>query len=65
MSLNKTMTRLAKLLKFYTSFSDKEAKEIAAEIGINESTFTRVKQGKMPNAVNLVKIMNWMLQEEK
>lgn len=53
---------LAKLLTAYQQKHDVDGKRLAAEIGIHESSLTRIKQGKMPDARNLAKIITWMLK---
>jgi DNA-binding Xre family transcriptional regulator len=54
------MTELAKALAAYQQKYDVEGKELAASIGIEESTLTRIKQGRMPDARGLAKIIAWL-----
>jgi DNA-binding Xre family transcriptional regulator len=54
------MTNLAKLFAAFQKIYDLSGKELAKEIGIAESTITRLRKGKMPDAAGLVKIMAWM-----
>lgn len=58
------MTHLGQALSAYQQKYDVEGKALAKEIGINESTLTRVKQGKMPDAEGLAKIVLWMVKAE-
>lgn len=56
------MTRLGKALAAYQQKFDVENKAMAREIGLSESTLTRVKQGKMPDAEGLAKIIMWLVK---
>lgn len=53
--------RLAMMLIAYEQKHDLSGRQIAAEIGIDKSGYTRIKQGKMPDARNFAKIINWMM----
>ena len=57
------MTHLAQALTAYQQKHDVEGKKLAREIGIHESSLTRIKQGKMPDADGLVKIIVWLNRE--
>lgn len=52
--------RLGLVLAAYQQKHDVDGKALAAEIGINESTLTRIKQDKMPDAVGFAKIIWWL-----
>jgi transcriptional regulator with XRE-family HTH domain len=54
------MTNLAKMIAAYQQKFDVSARELAKAIGIAPSTITRIKQGKMPDADGLAKIILWM-----
>ena len=54
------MTNLGKMLSAYLGKYDIPAKDLAREIGVAASTLTRIKQGKMPDADGLAKIIVWM-----
>lgn len=54
------MTELGKMLTAYQQKFDVDGKALAEDIGICESTLTRVKQGKLPSARGLAKIVTWM-----
>lgn len=56
------MHHLAKMIAAYQQKHDVEAKTMAREIGINESSLCRIRQGKNPDAVGLVKIVVWLLK---
>jgi len=58
------MTRLAKMLTAYEQKFDLSGRKIAEEIGVDKSTFCRIKQGKMADSSNLAKIITWMVAEE-
>lgn len=56
------MTHLGAALVAYSQKNDVEGKALAREIGINESTLSRVKAGKMPDAEGLAKIIAWLVK---
>lgn len=56
------MTRLGMMLIAYEQKHDLSGRQIAEEIGIDKSTFCRTKQGKMPDAKNMAKIISWMVE---
>lgn len=56
------MTHLGASLAAYQQKFDVENKAMAREIGIAESTLTRIKQGKMPDADGLAKIIAWFVR---
>jgi hypothetical protein len=58
------MTRIAQMLTAYGQKHDRTDISVAREIGLNKSTFCRIKQGKMPDADNLSKIISWMIAEQ-
>ena len=51
---------LGKLLTAYQQKYDVQSKALAKEIGISESSLCRIKQGTMPDAASLAKIMVWL-----
>jgi DNA-binding Xre family transcriptional regulator len=55
------VTHLGCALAAYQQKFDVEGKFLARQIGINESTLTRIKQGKMPDAEGLAKIIAWLV----
>lgn len=57
------MTKLALVLAAYQQKHDVEGVSLAKEIGIHESTLSRVKQGKMPDADGLSKIVAWLVKK--
>ena len=57
------MKNLGDVLIAYEQKYDVEARELAREIGICESTLSRIKQGKMPDAFGLAKIVSWLVAE--
>jgi DNA-binding Xre family transcriptional regulator len=59
------MTHLAQMLIAYQQKHDLEGKNLAREIGIQESSLTRIKQGKMPDAAGVVKIIAWLFGESR
>lgn len=56
------MSHLGQALAAYQQKFDVEGKALARQIGINESTLTRVKQGKMPDAEGFAKIIAWLVR---
>lgn len=56
------MTNLSTVLAAYQQKCDLQGRDVAKAIGIHQSTLTRIKQGKMPDADGLVKIMIWLLR---
>lgn len=57
------MTNLAKTIAAYQQKHDVSAKTMAADLGFSASTLTRLKQGLMPDAAGILKIMNWLVRE--
>lgn len=55
------MTRLASMIIAFEQKNDLTAGVVADEIGISESTYCRIKKGKMPDARNMALIITWML----
>lgn len=58
------MTHLGQSLTAYQQKFDVENKAHARDIGIAESTLTRVKQGKMPDAEGFAKIITWFVRTD-
>lgn len=56
------MTNLGMALAAYLQKYDIENRLMAGDIGIEESTLTRIKQGKMPDAENFAKIISWLVR---
>ena len=56
------MTHLGGMLTAYQQKRDIEGKTLARQIGISESTLTRIKRGKMPDAAGLAKIIAWLVR---
>lgn len=54
------MTHLGQTLTAYQQKFDVEGKLLAREIGIPESTLSRIKGGTMPDALGMAKIMLWL-----
>jgi predicted transcriptional regulator len=52
--------RLGDMITAYQQKFDLDAKDMALEIGISQSTLCRVKGGKSPDATGLAKIILWM-----
>jgi hypothetical protein len=57
------MHHLAKMLTAYQQKFDIESKTMAREIGIGESTLARIRQGKLPDAQGLAKIIIWLMEK--
>lgn len=56
------MTNLGGALAAFQQKFDMEGRLMAGDIGISESTFTRIKQGKMPDAEGLAKVIAWLVR---
>lgn len=56
------MTHLGRAIAAYQQKFDVEGKSLAQEIGIHESTLCRIKNGKMPDADGLAKIIAWLVR---
>jgi len=55
-------SRLAAMLRLYIATGNREQRELADEIGINESTLSRYLSGKAsPDAEGFSKILVWVL----
>ena len=54
--------RLGKMISAYQMKHDLEARELAAEIGISQSSLSRIKRGKSLSAHSLAKIILWMTE---
>lgn len=54
--------QIGKLLKFYRQKYDISLRKLAEDIGISESTLSRIENGKfLPDLRTFQKIFNWML----
>ncbi len=56
------MTNLGHVLGAYQYMKHVRNDVMAKEIGISASTLSRVKGGKMPDAVGMVKIWAWLME---
>ena len=54
------MTNLGRVLLAYQQKFDVDGKELSAELGLHESTLTRIKQGRMPDAAAFARIVAWL-----
>lgn len=59
------MTNLGLALAAYQQKHDLENRAMAKQIGVNASTLSRLKQGTLPDAEGLAKIVLWMTKEPK
>lgn len=57
------MTNLGLALTAYQQKYDMENRMMAKHIGINASTLSRIKQGTLPDAEGLAKIVLWMTKD--
>lgn len=57
------MTNLGLALTAYQQKHDLENRTMAKQMGINPSTLSRLKQGTLPDAEGLAKIILWMTKE--
>ena len=61
--IHQDMTNLGNMITAFQQKHDVENREMARQIGINASTLSRLKQGKLPDAEGLAKIILWMTKE--
>lgn len=59
------MTNLAHMIIAYQQKRDVENREMARQIGIGASTLSRLKQGTLPDAEGLAKIVLWMTKDAR
>ncbi len=57
--------RLGDMITAYQQKYDIEAKALASDIGIGESTLCRIKRGKSPDAQGLAQIVLWMTTQQE
>ncbi len=55
------MTKLAKVLAAYQQKYDVDGRTLAKELQVQESGLTRMKQGRMPDAAALSRIIAWLV----
>jgi DNA-binding Xre family transcriptional regulator len=59
------MTNLGNMITAFQQKHDVENREMARQIDIGASTLSRLKQGTLPDADGLAKIILWMTRETK
>lgn len=59
------MTNLGLALSSMQMMRNIQNRKMAKEIGISESTLSKIKKGKMPDVDGFVKIMKWLTAERK
>ena len=59
------MTNLGLIILAFQQKHDVRNDVMAKQIGIGASTLSRVKQGTLPDAEGLAKIILWMVKEAK
>ena len=57
--------RIAIVLRRYRAITEKTTRELAAEIGIGASTYSRIERGEGMDGETLATILKWLLSEEK
>ena len=57
------MTNLGIALAAYQHEKRMENRAMAKQIGISQSTLSRIKNGAMPDAIGFTKIMKWMAED--
>ena len=57
-------TNLGKALHAYEQKHDISGRIMAELMGMNKSTYCRIKQGKMPDAHTFMLIMSWLLSDK-
>lgn len=55
---------ISKMMRLYRATSDKDQKEIAADIGIPAKTLSRLENGKGIDQLATIKIMAWLFGDE-
>ena len=54
------MTNLGRALAAYQQKFDVDGKALAKALGVEESTLSRIKAGRMPDAYGFAKIVAWL-----
>jgi DNA-binding XRE family transcriptional regulator len=54
------MTNLGRALAAYQQKFDTDGKALAKAIGIEESTLSRIKAGRMPDALGMARVIMWL-----
>lgn len=57
-------TNLGAMLRSYRLLREQEQRALGPAIGVSAATICRLEAGYMPDADNLVKLLNWMLKVE-
>lgn len=55
--------KLGKLLKMHRLNNDLTNEEFAKELGINQSTLSRIENSKEVNLVTLIKLLGWLVSD--
>lgn len=58
------MTRLSQFISAYQQKYDVENRAMAHEIGISQSTLSRIKKGAMPDAYGLALLIVWLTRPD-
>ena len=58
-------SNLSRMLDLYFRVYEIEQNKLAREIGVSESTLSRTRSGKMPDAAGFSKLMLWLASEAK
>ena len=57
--------QLGSVLRKWRTMSELDMRAAAGQIGIGVSTLCRIEQGKSPDAVTLMRILNWLTAKGK
>ena len=57
--------RLATMLRKQRILMEKTTREMAAEMGLTLSTYSRIERGEDMNGQALAKVLIWLLSEER
>jgi transcriptional regulator with XRE-family HTH domain len=60
------MTNLSKILKLYIRMNDIDQKDLAADIGVSESSMSKLLSGRSGLELrNMMSVMTWLARGEK
>lgn len=54
---------LGRVIKKYRLMSEKNLRDMAAEIGVSPATLMRIEHGRSIDAATLVVLLNWLTKE--
>lgn len=55
--------RLGEVIRRWRKMAERDATDVASEIGIGPSTLTRLEGGATPNGETLAAVLRWLLED--